>query len=116
MESNFYKTLTKAILAVLMLMGIAALNSFALAGNDSTASTGENFFQSLACGGCHAINGQGSKEGPDLTSVGKYFSRQELELKLKMPRSLRKDSPMPSFAFVQPQELQKLLDFLQCPN
>ena len=95
-----------------VLLGNAALNSFALTGNDSTTASGAHLFQSLACCGCHA-KGQGSTEGPDLDGVGSRLSRQELEVQLKTPRQRRSDSRMPSFAFVRSQELDKLLDFLQ---
>ena len=97
----------------IILLGNAAFNSFALSGNGATTASGTHLFQSLACHGCHSVQGQGSTEGPDLDGVGNRLSRQELEVQLKTPRLRRSDSRMPSFAFVRPQELDKLLDFLQ---
>jgi mono/diheme cytochrome c family protein len=108
-----FKSLTKAILVAVVILGNTVLNSFARTGNDSTTASGAHLFQGLACCGCHAIQGQGSTEGPDLDGVGSRLSRQELEVQLKTPRRRRCDSQMPSFAFVRPQESHNLLDFLQ---
>src|ERR1051326_543093 len=34
--------------------------------------------QKLACSGCHGINGQGGKAGPDLFAIGDKFGRREI--------------------------------------
>ena len=96
-----------------VLLGNAPSNSFAQAGNASTIASGAHLFHGLACCGCHELSGQGDKAGTDLDGVGSRLSRQELEVQLKTPRQRRSASRMPSFAFVRPQELDKLLDFLQ---
>jgi mono/diheme cytochrome c family protein len=115
MRTKLYKGQNKAILMVLVLVGNVACSSFSLAGDDSAIASGAKLFQALACVGCHTCNGHGNPEGLDLDEVS-FLSRQELEVQLKTPRHLRIYSRMPSFAFVQPQELQNLLNFLQGPK
>jgi mono/diheme cytochrome c family protein len=97
----------------LVLSGGAALCSSLSGPDQSTTASGFNLYHSLSCHGCHSINGQGEKEGPNLVGVGNRLSRQELEVKLTEPLHRQSYSRMPSFAFVRPQELQDLANFLQ---
>jgi Cytochrome c len=84
-----------------------------LASVDQSTSSGQNLYYSLSCHGCHLLKEQGFKQGPDLDGISSVLSRGELEIQLTTPRHRQKDSRMPSFAFVQPMELQILLDFLE---
>jgi mono/diheme cytochrome c family protein len=74
---------------------------------------GQELYPRLACHGCHTLQGQGGKVGPRLDGVGSRLSDEELAMQLSTPHCRGNDSRMPSFAFVRPFELQKLLDFLQ---
>jgi mono/diheme cytochrome c family protein len=100
-------------MVLLVLSGGAALCTSISGSDHSTTSSAFNLYHSLACHGCHSINGQGEIEGPDLAGVGNRLSRQELEAKLTAPIHRQSYSRMPSFAFVRPQELQDLVNFLQ---
>jgi cbb3-type cytochrome oxidase cytochrome c subunit len=81
--------------------------------DQSTPSSGQNLYCRLSCHGCHILKEQGFKQGPDLDGISRVLSRKELEIQLTTPRHRKKNSRMPSFAFVQPMELQSLLDFLE---
>ena len=59
---------------------IAQLRSFALT-HQGDVVRGKTLFedqQKLACSKCHIVNGQGGRVGPDLSSAGDKFGRQEL--------------------------------------
>jgi mono/diheme cytochrome c family protein len=100
-------------MVLLVLSGGAALCSSLSSTDQSGTASGFILYHSLACHGCHSLNGQGEKEGPDLAGIGNRLSRQELEVKLTEPLHRQSYSRMPSFAFVRPQELQDLVNFLQ---
>jgi len=109
----------KRYLVILFLLTGAFLSGRAdsdtnLAGVDqSTPSSGQNLYYSLSCHGCHILKEEGFKQGPDLDGISSVLSREELKIHLTRPRLRQKNSRMPSFAFVQPMELQSLLDFLE---
>lgn len=59
---------------------IAQLRNFALT-HQGDAVRGKALFedqQKLACSKCHVVNGQGGRVGPELSSAGDKFGRQEL--------------------------------------
>src|SRR6185437_3405481 len=59
---------------------IAQLRNFALT-HQGDVVHGKTLFedqQKLACSKCHVVNGQGGRVGPDLSSAGDKFGRQEL--------------------------------------
>ncbi|HEX5242255.1 MAG TPA: PQQ-dependent sugar dehydrogenase, partial [Tepidisphaeraceae bacterium] len=59
---------------------IAQLRNFALT-HPGDVARGKALFedqQKLACSKCHVVNGQGGRVGPDLSSAGDKFGRQEL--------------------------------------
>jgi Cytochrome c len=101
------------LLAGVFLSGRADSDPNLAAVDRSTPSSGQNLYYSLSCHGCHIHKEQGFKQGPDLDGISSVLSRKELEMQLTTPRHRKKNSRMPSFAFVQPMELQSLLDFLE---
>jgi cbb3-type cytochrome oxidase cytochrome c subunit len=103
-----------ATLTLVLLSGSASWNIIFLAASDqSTPDAGQKLYRNLSCYGCHVVNGQGGKEGPNLDGIGRQFSRRDLEIQLTTPRLRQSNSRMPSFAFLQAHELENLVVFLE---
>lgn len=83
------------------------------AGTKTYHEFGRDLYQRLSCHGCHALHGKDGEMGPALNGVGSRLARGDLETQILTPRRRRTDSRMPSFAFIKPDELRQLLDFLQ---
>lgn len=77
-----------------------------------TQEQGRDLYQRLACHGCHSPASPPGSRGPDLGQVGQRLPRGELLTQLLTPRQRRADSRMPSFAFVRPQEIGVLVEYL----
>jgi ubiquinol-cytochrome c reductase cytochrome b subunit len=50
------------------------------------------------CVGCHVIDGDGGKDGPELTKAGEKHSPEELRVQITDPESVNPAADMPSFA------------------
>lgn len=74
---------------------------------------GAELYHRLACHGCHSRHDSGGTLGPPLDHLERRLPRTEVAKQLLTPRQRHAESRMPSFAFVRPQELQILLNFLQ---
>lgn len=59
--------------------------------------TGERLVERYRCRDCHRILGEGALKAPDLAGVTRRLTRQELELWLKDPDAVKKDTAMPDF-------------------
>lgn len=106
--------LGRIILACGLALGLAGgLPELCRAEERVRSAPGPELYARLACHGCHALEGRGGTLGPALDRVGSRRSREELAVQLMTPRRRHLDSRMPSFAFVRPEELQTLLDYLQ---
>jgi hypothetical protein len=101
------------VLVAVLLSGGLPLSSIFPAEDQSTTASGIILYHRLSCCGCHILKGQGGKEGPNLDGVASRLLRQELEVQLTTPRHRQSSSRMPSFAFMRPNELQNIMDFLQ---
>jgi len=67
----------------------------------------------LPCQSCHTMNGAGGKSGPDLTHEAQHHNDPAWHIAhLKDPTILTKDSGMPSFDYLSPEELNALAAFL----
>jgi ubiquinol-cytochrome c reductase cytochrome b subunit len=65
------------------------------------------------CVGCHIIDDDGGKEGPDLSHVGRKHDRAWLRRWITRPIDLKPDAQMPAFGRrLQPAELDAIADYL----
>lgn len=78
------------------------------------SSSGENLVKTLGCLGCHTINGEGGKVGPDLSAEGTRQRTPEwLAEQIKDPKSHNRASVMPSFSQLKDEEIETLVDYLE---
>jgi menaquinol-cytochrome c reductase cytochrome b/c subunit len=85
------------------------------AGNKQ-AIAGAKIFAVVGCTNCHTYNGAGSSNlgAPDLTAEGAKKKGIAFQIKhLENPRSVNPSSPMPAFADLGKDNLQKLAVFLE---
>ena len=65
------------------------------------------------CVGCHIIDGQGGKDGPDLSAIGSKRDRDTLRRLIADPESVNADAEMPAFGKrLTPQELDAISAYL----
>ena len=75
---------------------------------DTQVAQGGQLFHDRGCEYCHAIDGQGGKRGPDLTTVADRLDDQQITLRI-----LNGGYNMPSFASsLKPDDLKALVAFL----
>lgn len=67
---------------------VAYLRSMAAAGRVKSGdpSRGKQIFSAQGCAGCHRVNGDGSRTGPDLTEIGLARRSVELERSIADPK------------------------------
>ena len=87
------------------------------AAQPATPSAGEkagaDLFKTKGCLACHRIGGAGGSIGPDLSDEGlKGRSRPWLADQIRNPKSHDPNSVMPSFATLDQQDIERLIDFL----
>jgi ubiquinol-cytochrome c reductase cytochrome b subunit len=79
----------------------------------TTAGEGAKLFQSLGCIGCHWVNRNGGKTGPDLSAEGKRGrSRDWLVSQVQNPKGHNPKSVMPPFPALSASQLNGLVGFL----
>lgn len=72
-------------------------------------AAGAQLFHDKGCQYCHAIDGQGGRRGPDLSTVGDRLSANELNVRILAGGNL-----MPPYAnILTPAEVEELVAFLQ---
>ena len=82
-----------------------------MAGDDSQFCA--NCHQERFCVGCHVIDGDGGKDGPELSHVGSKRDLAYLRSVIADPESVNPDAEMPSFAKrLTAQELEAMAAFL----
>ena len=65
------------------------------------------------CVGCHVVDGDGGKDGPDLTHVGSKRDLTYLRRVIADPESVNPDAEMPAFAKrLTPEELEAMAQYL----
>jgi mono/diheme cytochrome c family protein len=75
--------------------------------SDSKKS-GAVLFHEKGCEHCHGVDGRGGDLGPDLSTVGKRLSKQQIEHQI-----YDGGAAMPAFRdALQPDEIKELVDFL----
>ena len=75
---------------------------------------GQQLFQSQSCLGCHTVDGQGGKVGPNLSDeASKERSKQWLAQQLRNPKSHDPQSIMPAFSTLRDQQVTQLVAYLQ---
>jgi mono/diheme cytochrome c family protein len=78
----------------------------AYSGNGKVA--GANLFHERGCEHCHGVDGRGSERGPDLSTVGKRWKKQQIERQIHDG-----GGGMPAFGdALAPDEIKDLVDFL----
>ncbi|MHB1604832.1 MAG: cytochrome b N-terminal domain-containing protein [Leptospirales bacterium] len=79
----------------------------------SSVNQGKIVFQHSGCMGCHTVGGKGGHLGPDLSEEG-LVGHSEQWLVVQFVRSTEHfpHSPMPSFAFLKPEELHDLSQYV----
>jgi cbb3-type cytochrome oxidase cytochrome c subunit len=75
--------------------------------------SGPDLAQRLGCRACHYLKGRGGNLGAPLDQIGSRFTAAELKEILSYPRSRHPQARMPSYAYVRPQEMQALVDYLR---
>lgn len=73
---------------------------------------GEKLFN-RKCTMCHIVKGRGGAIGPDLTKVAIRMSESQLHAKIAYPKKTHPGTSMPSFATLEPTEMQALVTFLK---
>ncbi len=86
----------------------------ALSGASSAGiQKGKELYDTLACAGCHVINGQGGKVGPDLSNEAKKGrSRSWLTTKMRNPKADDPQTLMPAYGTLSDQQVNDLVDYM----
>ncbi|MCK6604996.1 MAG: cytochrome c [Ignavibacteriaceae bacterium] len=104
-------------------MGGGASENTTQAGGGEELS-GAQLFANFGCVNCHGAEMQGTKMGPSLAGVAKYYNREKLIAYLRNPEAnmsgdrfdqYKKDFPgglMPSYGNRDPKDLGKIADFI----
>lgn len=80
---------------------------------NSGAQRGRELFDTIGCMGCHMVNGNGGRVGPDLSNeADKGRSRQWLTTQIRNPRSNDPESIMPAFNNLSKEKVNDLVDYL----
>jgi mono/diheme cytochrome c family protein len=78
------------------------------ASSKQAQATGAAVFSSKGCQHCHGTDATGTDRGPDLSSVGKKWHKEQIEKQIR-----EGGNGMPAFGDVlQPDEIKSLVDFL----
>ena len=75
-------------------------------------SPGAAVFQSKGCMNCHALGGTGGTFGPALDTIGRKLSAEQIERKIRDPKSVDPKSMMPAQAGLSDRELEEVSKFL----
>jgi sulfur oxidation c-type cytochrome SoxX len=105
---------------------VAYLESLSLAGTEAAAPSapgppvspgvtlGKQVFDSVGCLGCHMVNGQGGKAGPDLSNIANAgYSRQWFQTQIRDPKAHDPQTAMPAFNNLSDQQVNDLVDYLE---
>ena len=77
------------------------------------AKKGKELYDTLGCAGCHAINGQGGKAGPDLSDeTRKGRSRSWLTTKIRNPQADNPQTVMPAYGNLSDQQVSSMVDYM----
>lgn len=80
---------------------------------NSAAASGRKLFETIGCMGCHTVNGEGGKVGPDLSyEADKGRSRQWLTTQIENPRDNDPQTIMPAFNNLSKEQVSNLVDYL----
>ncbi len=74
---------------------------------------GKELYDTLGCAGCHVINGQGGKVGPELSNeASKGRSRAWLTTKMRNPKADSPQTLMPAYGSLSDQQVSALVDYM----
>lgn len=74
----------------------------------SSKARGSTLFHERGCEHCHGVDGRDGDHGPDLSTIGKRWSKQQIEHQIVMG-----GAGMPAFGnSLQPDEVKDLVDLL----
>lgn len=87
---------------------------------DTLANQGREIFEEQGCISCHAVEGQGSAQGPALTNFGdretiaNYLEVTDENLKewIQDPQSLKQGNEMPAYPELSDEELDAIVAYL----
>jgi sulfur oxidation c-type cytochrome SoxX len=80
----------------------------------ASAKQGKQLFTNVGCLGCHMVNGQGGKVGPDLSNIANAgHSRQWLKTQIQNPKSHDPQTAMPAFNKLSDQQVSDLVDYME---
>ena len=79
------------------------------------AATGERLMEQYRCRDCHRILGEGALKAPDLTGITQRLSDQELDLWLKDPNAVKRNTTMPDFR-LSDTEVDALIAYLRASD
>ena len=102
-----------AFRAVALTAGAALMVACASGRSETTTSdvqSGREIFFTQ-CHGCHTLGGAGTPIAPDLSHVGARLSREDIERRLRDPRTHKPDARMPKLNLSEA-EVQALATYL----
>ena len=77
-----------------------------------SAIQGAAIYQMNQCGGCHSLNGEGGKTGPELNGLRLRRERSWVQAHFMDPEKLSPGSGMPPFDDLSSQDLDSLTDYV----
>jgi nitric oxide reductase subunit C len=75
-------------------------------------SPGAAVFQTKGCMNCHSLQGTGGTFGPALDTIGRKLSAEQIERKIRDPKSVDPKSMMPAQTGLSDRELVEVAKFL----
>ena len=94
-----------------LLLKVTTQNAEAMQVAPTFAVAGAMLYQEKFCGGCHQINGVGTKVGPGLNGVGNRRTTAWLKQHFNDPRKMSPDTIMPAYAF-SPTDMDNVIGYL----
>ena len=96
---------------IILAAGLILLLTLSLAGAQEKPP-GAELAGRLSCFACHSLAGQGGNLAQALDEVGSHLLPDQLTMILLRPRTHNPKASMPSYAYLQPHELQALINYL----
>ena len=78
----------------------------------TSLSPGAAVVHAAGCLNCHSLHGEGDSDGPSLDTVGRKYSKEELEHYIKNPQEIDPSSGMPPQSQLSERELEEVAKFL----
>jgi len=107
-SEHLFRAVCSLLLAVIVVYSLQQSLPHVVQASKRSKDLGSTLFHQRGCEHCHGVDGQGGDLGPDLSTIGKRWSKQQIQQQI-----YNGGAGMPAFRnSLQPDEVKDLVDFL----